>query len=141
MGSPTGKQDSVMASLTPAGSDGVMIVKILLIVLIIVFLGYNAYLYFYEGTDIFQKFFGIMLFKGGEGTKNLFETSGQGAKEVVEITEKAGKSVGQAVADTGRNIEERSTLKKAIEKPKRKKEKKITADDTTESNIQKKKAS
>ena len=73
-------------------------------------LAYNAYLYFYEGTDIFQKFFGIVLFKTGEGTKNVFETTGQGAKEVVNVTEKAGKGVGQAVSDVGRNVEERSSF-------------------------------
>ena len=51
--------------------DGVMIVKVLLIVAVIAFLAYNAYLYFYEGTDIFQKFFGIVLFKTGEGRNTL----------------------------------------------------------------------
>ena len=120
--------------------DGVMIVKVLLIVAVIAFLAYNAYLYFYEGTDIFQKFFGIVLFKTGEGTKNVFETTGEGAKEVINVTEKTGKGVGQAVSDAGRNVEERSSLKQAIEQPK-KKEKKVNADDSTESNIQQKKAS
>ena len=125
---------------TSSSDDGVMIVKVILIVGIIAFLAYNAYLYFYEGTDILQKFFGIVLFKTGEGTKNVFETTGEGAKEIVNVTEKAGKSVGQAVSDVGRNVEERSSLKKAIEQPKKKKED-VNADDTTESNIQQKKAS
>ena len=120
--------------------DGVMIIKILLILLMISFLAYNAYLYFYEGTDIFQKFFGIVLFKTGEGTKNVVETTGKGAKKVVDVAEKGGKKVGQAVSDVGRNVEERSTLKQSIEKPK-KKDKPVDSDDSTESNIQQKKAS
>lgn len=130
--SPT--QDS-----TPSG-DGVMVIKILLIVLAIAFLAYNAYLYFYERTDIFQKFFGIVLFKTGQGTSNVFNNTGQGGKKIVDVVEKTGKGVGQAVADTGRNIEERSTLKKSIEKPKKRKEKPVDSDDSTESNIQHKKS-
>ncbi len=125
--------------MSPA-DDGVMIVKVILIIGIIAFLAYNAYLYFYEGTDILQKFFGIVLFKTGEGTKNVFKTTGEGAKEIVNVTEKAGKGVGQAVSDVGRNVEERSSLKKAIEQPKKKRED-VNADDSTESNIQQKKAS
>tara|TARA_Y100000591_G_C21805039_1_gene684330 strand:+ start:883 stop:1548 length:666 start_codon:yes stop_codon:yes gene_type:complete len=126
-------------TITPNDS-GIKIIGILLIILIVTFLAYNAYLYFYEGTDIFQKFFGIVLFKTGEGTKNVFKTSGDGAKKVIDVTEKGGEKVGQAVADIGRNVEERSSLKQAIEKPK-KKEKNIDADDSTESNIQHKKTS
>ena len=124
---------------TPSG-DGVMVIKILLIVLAIAFLAYNAYLYFYERTDIFQKFFGIVLFKTGQGTSNVFNNTGQGGKKIVDVVEKTGKGVGQAVADTGRNIEERSTLKKSIEKPKKRKEKPVDSDDSTESNIQHKKS-
>lgn len=124
---------------TPS-DDGVMVIKILLIVLAIAFLAYNAYLYFYEGTDIFQKFFGIILFKTGQGTSNVFNNTGQGGKKIVDVVEKTGKGVGKAVADTGRNIEERSTLKQAIEKPKKRKEKHVDSDDSTESNIQHKKS-
>ena len=124
---------------SPPSNDGVMIINILLILFIISFLAYNAYLYFYEGTDIFQKFFGIVLFKTGEGTKNVIETTGKGAKKVLDVAEKGGEKVGQAVSDVGRNIEERSTLKQAIEKPK-KKDKPVDSDDSTESNIQQKKA-
>ncbi len=126
----------------PIGSprnDGVMIVMILLIVLIIAFLAYNAYLYYYEGTDIFQKFFGIVLFKTGEGTKNVVHNTGEGAKKIVDVTEKAGEGVGQAVSDIGKNVEERSSLKKAIEKPKKKEEEEVKPDYSTESNIQQKK--
>ena len=117
-----------------------MIVKVILIVAVILFLAYNTYLYFYEGTDIFQKFFGIILFNTGKGTQNVFKTTGDGTTEVINVTEKTGRGVGKAVSNIGRNIEERSTLKKAIERPSRK-EKKVNADDSTESNIQQKKSS
>ena len=106
----------------PSSDGGVMIVKVLLIVLLIVFLAYNLYLYFYEKTDILQKFFGITLFKAGEGTKNTVETTSKGAKEVIDVTEKAGKGVGQTVSDVGKNMEERSSLKQAIDKPKQRKD-------------------
>ena len=134
------QQNSASPIMTSAQSNdgGVMIIKILLIVLIIVFLAYNLYLYFYEKTDIFRKFFGITLFKTGEGTKNTVENTGKGAEEVLNVTKKAGKGVGQAVSDAGKNMEESSSLKKAIEKPKQKEEK-IIEDDSTESNIQHKK--
>ena len=88
--------------ITP-NDNGVMIVKVILIVAVILFLAYNAYLYFYEGTDIFQKFFGIVLFKTGKGTQNVFQTTGDGAKEVVNVTEKTGKGVGKAVSNIGIN--------------------------------------
>jgi len=133
----TNSSSMSMTSMT-SNEGGVMIIKILLIVLIIVFLAYNLYLYFYEGTDIFRKFFGITLFKTGEGTKNTIENTGKGADKVLNVTKKAGKGVGQAVSDAGKNIEESSSLKKAIEKPTFKEEK-VIEDDSTESNIQHKK--
>lgn len=126
-------------TVTPPSDNGVKIIKFLLIVLIIAFLGYNTYLYFYEGTDIFQKYFGIVLFKTGQGTENVFNNTSDGAMEIINVAEKSGKSIGQSVKDVGKKMEERSTLKQAIEKPK-KKEKKIVADDSTESNIQYKKS-
>ena len=138
----SGIKSSISQTFSPTVSptdNGVNIIKILLIVLIIAFLTYNTYLYFYEGTDIFQKYFGIVLFKTGQGTNNVFHNTSEGAKEIINVGEKAGTSVGKAVEDVGKNIEARSTLKQAIETPKRE-EKKIDADDSTESNIQYKKS-
>lgn len=138
----SGIKSSISQTFSPIESptdNGVNIIKILLIVLIIAFLTYNTYLYFYEGTDIFQKYFGIVLFKSGQGTNNVFHNTSEGAKEIINVGEKAGTSVGKAVEDVGKNIEARSTLKQAIETPKRE-EKKIDADDSTESNIQYKKS-
>jgi len=138
----SGIKSSISQTFSPIESptdNGVNIIKILLIVLIIAFLTYNIYLYFYEGTDIFQKYFGIVLFKTGQGTNNVFHNTSEGAKKIINVGEKAGTSVGKAVADVGKNIEARSTLKQAIETPKRE-EKKIDADDSTESNIQYKKS-
>lgn len=68
----SGIKSSISQTFSPIESptdNGVNIIKILLIVLIIAFLTYNIYLYFYEGTDIFQKYFGIVLFKTGQGNK------------------------------------------------------------------------
>ena len=138
----SGIKSSISQTFSPTESptdNGVNIIKILLIVLIIAFLTYNTYLYFYEGTDIFQKYFGIVLFKTGQGTNNVFHNTSEGAKEIINVGEKTGTSVGKAVEDVGKNIEARSTLKQAIETPKRE-EKKIDADDSTESNIQYKKS-
>ena len=71
----SGIKSSISQTFSPIESptdNGVNIIKILLIVLIIAFLTYNIYLYFYEGTDIFQKYFGIVLFKTGQGEQIMF---------------------------------------------------------------------
>ena len=56
------KTASKMPSLSPRSDDGgAMMMKIGLIVLALAFLAYNVYLYYYEGTDILGKFFGMSL--------------------------------------------------------------------------------
>ena len=108
-----------VASIAPDGGSN--IIKILLIVSIVVFLAYNLYLFYYEKTDIFKKFFGITLFKSKQGTKNLINNTEIGAKQVIDIEKKAQKKVGHSISEIGKSIEDQSKLKRAIEKPKKKK--------------------
>ena len=126
-----------VASVVPDGGSN--IIKVLLIVSMVVFLAYNLYLFYYEKTDIFKKFFGITLFKSKQGTKNLVKNTEIGAKQVIDIEKKAQKNIGHSIAEIGKSIENQSKLKRAIEKPK-KKESKVVEDDSTESNIQQKKS-
>ena len=46
-----------MGSILTPTNGGLTIIQISLIVLVILFLAYNVYLYFCKGTDILQKFF------------------------------------------------------------------------------------
>ena len=141
--SPTVQQpsNSPIGSILSPTNGGLSIIQISLIVLVILFLAYNVYLYFYEGTDILQKFFGITLFKTGRGLSNTIDNTGEGAREVINVAEKGGKAVSKEIELVGKDVEERSSLKSAIEKPTEKKEKPVVEDQSTESNIQYKKAS
>lgn len=136
--SPT-ESNSQTGSIMSTTNGGLSIIQMSLILIIILFLAYNVYLYFYEGTDILQKFFGITLFKTGKGLTNTIHNTGEGAKEVINVAEKGGKTVSKEIEMVGKDIEERSSLKSAIEKPKKKKEEHVIEDQSTESNIQYKK--
>ena len=76
-------------------SGGVNIVKILLIIGIVLFLGYNLYLYFFEKKDILGKYFG---------------SSGLGVSKTADISKKTVNKVSDGTKDTI-NVAQRVTTK------------------------------
>ena len=89
--------NSIKQSVTPTPTNGgIDIIKIVLIAAIVIFLGYNLYLYFTEGTDILGKYFGISgvgLTGAAKGTEFVVDTAAEGTKDTI--------SVAQNVADKG----------------------------------------
>tara|TARA_R110001592_G_scaffold6241_11_gene33629 strand:- start:2812 stop:3474 length:663 start_codon:yes stop_codon:yes gene_type:complete len=89
--------NSIKQSITPSPTNGgIDIIKIVLIATIVIFLGYNLYLYFTEGTDILGKYFGISgvgLTGAAKGTEFAVDTAAEGTKDTI--------SVAQNVADKG----------------------------------------
>ena len=75
------KTASKMPSLSPGSDDGgAMMMKIGLIVLALAFLAYNVYLYYYEGTDILGKLFGMSLVGTGKVTQATVDVAAEGTK-------------------------------------------------------------
>jgi hypothetical protein len=91
--------NSIKQSVTSTPTNGgIDIIKIVLITTIVIFLGYNLYLYLTEGTDILGKYFGISgigLTGAAKGTEFAVDTAAKGTKDTI--------SVAQNVADKGLN--------------------------------------
>jgi hypothetical protein len=86
---------TVQQSITPP-NGGIDIIKIILIAAIVIFLGYNLYLYFTQGTDLLGKYFGIGgvgITKVAKGTEFAVDTAAEGTKDTI--------SVAQNVTDKG----------------------------------------
>ena len=112
------------------------IIKILLIVFIILFLGYNLYLYYYEGTDILGKYFGINLMNI-TGPKNTVDNAGVGAGEVVNTIK--GPIDNIAENEEGDKLERKSEspVQQALNNSSVTREDNVESDISTESEIQK----
>ena len=106
------------------------IIKILLIVFIILFLGYNLYLYYYEGTDILGKYFGINI--GGRSVNNV-----EDVKQVVNTQEAAADTKTENAEEDKLERKSESPVQQAINKPSVTREDNVESDVSTESEIQK----
>ena len=133
---PVSNSSSIKKSITsriPFALDGGgNIIKILLIVFIILFLGYNLYLYYYERTDILGKYFGINIINMGRGRDN----TGVDVKQ--EINTKDPVDI-KTEAEEGDKLERKSEspVQQAINKSSVAREDNVESDISTESEIQK----
>lgn len=139
------KTASKMPSLSPRSDDGgAMMMKIGLIVLALAFLAYNVYLYYYEGTDILGKLFGMSLVGTGKATQATVDIAAEGTKGTVNVAQEVTRDVTNKVEEVGEKIENRADNRvgKAIEGPNNLNDNDETkADLSTESEIQQPKQS
>ena len=139
------KTASKMPSLSPRSDDGgAMMMKIGLIVLALAFLAYNVYLYYYEGTDILGKLFGMSLVGTGKATQATVDIAAEGTKGTVNVAQEVTRDVTNKVEEVGEKIENRADNRvgKAIEGPDNlNNEDNTKADLSTESEIQQPKQS
>ena len=136
---------SKMPSISPASNDGgAMMMKIGLIVLALAFLAYNVYLYYFEGTDILGKFFGMGIVGTGKVAQATVDVAADGTKDTVNIAQEVSRDVTNKVEEVGQGIENRADNRvgKAIEGPDNLNDDDNTrADLSTESEIQQPKQS
>ena len=133
------KSASKMPSLNPGSNDGgAMMMKIGLIVLALAFLAYNVYLYYYEGTDILGKLFGMGIVGTGKVTQATVDVAAEGTKDTVNVAQEVTRDVTDKVEEVGEKIENRADnrVSKAIEGPDNLNDEDNTKADTTESEIQ-----
>ena len=133
------KTASKMSSLTPAGDDGgAKMMKIGLIVLALAFLAYNVYLYYFEGTDILGKFFGVGIVGTGKIAQATVDVVADGTKGTVNIAQEVTRDVTNKVEEVGEKIENRADNRvgKAIEGPDNLNDEDETRADKTDSKIQ-----
>jgi len=139
------KTASKMPSLNTGTNDGgAMMMKIGLIVLALAFLAYNVYLYYYEGTDILGKLFGIGIVGTGKVTQATVDLAAEGTKGTVNVAQEVTRDVTSKVEEVGQSIENRADNRvgKAIEGPDNLNDDDNTrADLSTESEIQQPKQS
>lgn len=139
------KTASKMPSLSPRSDDGgAMMMKIGLIVLALAFLAYNVYLYYYEGTDILGKLFGMSLVGTGKATQATVYIAAEGTKGTVNVAQEVTRDVTNKVEEVGEKIENRADdrVGKALEGPNNLNDNdKTKADISTESEIQQPKQS
>ena len=139
------KTASKMPSLSPKSDDGgAMMMKIGLIVLALAFLAYNVYLYYYEGTDILGKLFGMSLVGTGKVAQATVDVAAEGTKGTVNVAQEVTRDVTNKVEEVGEKIENRADNRvgKAIEGPNNLNDNDETkADLSTESEIQQPKQS
>ena len=112
------KTASKMPSLSPTRDDGgAMMMKIGLIVLALAFLAYNVYLYYFEGTDILGKFFGIGIVGTGKVAQATVDVAADGTKDTISVAQEVTRDVTNKVEEVGQNIENRADNRvgKAIE--------------------------
>ena len=82
------KTASKMPSLSQTSDDGgAMMMKIGLIVLALAFLAYNVYLYYYEGTDILGKLFGMSIVGTGKAAQATVDVAAEGTKDTVNVAQ------------------------------------------------------
>ena len=122
----------IKAESTPISMDkfspfdgGSNIIKILLIVFVIAFLGYNLYLYYYEGTDILAKFLGINILSKGE--TNVEPEPEETLAEEDELAREEDQKLERKVE---------TPVQEVIGEPSKKPEDQTEADISTESEIQ-----
>ena len=136
---------SKMPSLSPQSDDGgAMMMKIGLIVLALAFLAYNVYLYYYEGTDILGKLFGMSLVGTGKVAQATVDVAAEGTKGTVNVAQEVTRDVTGKVEEVGQKIENRADdrVGRAIEGPNNLNDEDTTkADISTESEIQQPKQS
>ena len=134
-----------MPSLNPGSNDGgAMMMKIGLIVLALAFLAYNVYLYYYEGTDILGKLFGMGIVGTGKVTQATVDVAAEGTKDTVNVAQEVTRDVTNKVEEVGEKIENRADNRvgRAIEGPNNLNDNDETkADLSTESEIQQPKQS
>ena len=139
------KTASKMPSLNPRSDDGgAMMMKIGLIVLALAFLAYNVYLYYYEGTDILGKLFGMSIVGTGKVAQATVDVAAEGTKGTVNVAQEVTRDVTNKVEEVGEKIENRADNRvgKAIEGPNNLNDNDETrADLSTESEIQQPKQS
>tara|TARA_B100000963_G_scaffold340237_1_gene338704 strand:+ start:364 stop:1023 length:660 start_codon:yes stop_codon:yes gene_type:complete len=133
------------SSLSPRSDDGgAMMMKIGLIVLALAFLAYNVYLYYYEGTDILGKLFGMGIVGTGKVTQATVDVAAEGTKDTVNVAQEVTRDVTNKVEEVGEKIENRADNRvgRAIEGPNNLNDNDETkADLSTESEIQQPKQS
>ena len=139
------KTASKMPSLNPASDDGgVMMMKVGLIVLALAFLAYNVYLYYFEGTDILGKFFGMGIVGTGKVAQATVDVAAEGTKGTVNVAQEVTRNVTNKIEEVGEKIENRADNRvgRAIEGPDNLNDDDNTkADLSTESEIQQPKQS
>jgi len=139
------KTKSNMPSLNPGSNDGgAMMMKIGLICLALAFLAYNIYLYYYEGTDILGKLFGMGIVGTGKVTQSTIDIAAKGTKGTINVAQEVTRDVTSSVKELGEKIENRADNRvgKAIEGPNNLSDDDNTrADISTESEIQQPKQS
>ena len=139
------KSASKIPSIKSTTEDGgAMMMKIGLIVLALAFLAYNVYLYYYEGTDILGKFFGMGIVGTGKVTQATVDVAAKGTKDTVNVAQEVTRDVTTKVEEVGQSIENRADnrVAKAIEGPDNLNDNDETkADLSTESEIQQPKQS
>jgi len=95
---------SVTSTPTNGGID---IIKIVLIASIVIFLGYNLYLYLIEGTDILGKYFGISgvgLTGAAKGTEFVVDKAAEGTKDTISVAQNVTDKGLDTVAKGGKMI-------------------------------------
>lgn len=101
--------ESVKKTVSPGKTDGgVGIIKILLIAAIVLFLLYNIYLYFTEGTDVLGKYFGIGLTGSAKTTQTGIDTVANSAKDTVDVAQNVADSGLEKIAEGGEIIKKKS---------------------------------
>ena len=114
------KTKSNLPSLNKSSNDGgAMFIKIGLIVLALAFLAYNIYLYYYEGTDILGKLFGMGIVGTSKVTQATIDVAAEGTKGTVNVAQEVTRDVTGSVKELGERIENRADNRvgKAIEGP------------------------
>ena len=102
------KTASKMPSLNTGTNDGgAMMMKIGLIVLALAFLAYNVYLYYYEGTDILGKLFGMSIVGTGKATQATVDIAAEGTKGTVNVAQEVTRDVTNKVEE-GSDISSRT---------------------------------
>ena len=108
-------------------NGGINIVKILLIIGIIIFLGYNLYLYFFEKKDILGKYFGASglgisktaniskktVNKVSDGTKDTINVAQNVTGKGLDVVDKGGKILYKKDSPIEKNKNEEKRKKKA----------------------------
>ena len=99
-------KNSIKERITDDGGTNVL--RIILIVGIILFLLYNLYLYFYEGTDILGKYFGIGITKVSDTSKEIVNTVAEGTTDTIGLAEDVSKKGLDILSKGGKTISIRS---------------------------------
>ena len=113
--------------LNNTNNGGINIVKILLIIGIIIFLGYNLYLYFFEKKDILGKYFGASglgisktaniskktVNKVSDGTKDTLNVAQNVTGKGLDVVDKGGKVLSKKDSPIEKNINEEKRKRKA----------------------------